>query len=336
MNPHVENAIKDKEKRKIKPSFDLPMHEFIPSCSRQLSQWYGPAIINKVIKDHPEKIVKVSTKEKAGDIAILCNRTEYDPILDKYVDIGYRLNIEGKVSFTDIETGTTHAVTHIRSWHKMSAFLIILVDQEDRFRTRYYILPKDYVCSLTAGSMNNTKDENKHNEFVDGRFTINKEEAYTEFDKRNLLKGTSYKDLTDYITYLSSSVGYTLSKPKQEKKRRLYRNSIVSASVNPVVNTNRRIPHAKPIKFAFELYGSIIEGETNRDTIIKLVETIGVHKAIKFFPKCWLSNVPNQFRTYKMGESNYYLNPRLSTRDVKSIINKGNKRSRLNIKLIED
>ena len=61
MNPHVENASKTKRREKSNQvSTFIIIYSFIQDNYLNLRV----TIINKVIKDHPEKIVKVSIKEK--------------------------------------------------------------------------------------------------------------------------------------------------------------------------------------------------------------------------------------------------------------------------------
>lgn len=331
MNSYLKKAIENKEKKKIRPSFDLPMEEFIPACENQSPQWYGTAIINKIFNDLVKKMVKVSAKESSGDGYILCRRTEYDPLIDEFIPMEYSIYFEGKVSFSNITNGSTHRITHIRPWHNVQVYLVVLVDQEDYFRTRFYILPKEFIFSKAGGGMNNTAEENKHNMFVDGAFTIDKNQAYKEFGEKNYLKGTSYGDLIDYVNYLySSSNTSTQKKPLPEKS-----NSIVSAMSNSITNINRRIPHRSPVKFALEVNGVRIQGKSNYETIIKFANYISPYEALMFFPMAWLSSQKDKYKNIKIERGNYYLNPKLSIRDLKSIFNKGKERSKLNVRLIE-
>jgi len=57
--------------------------------------------------------------------------------------------------------------------------------------------------------------------------------------------------------------------------------------------------------------------------------------AMDFFSETWLSTEESKFRNVKLNLGNYYLNPRLSNRDLHIAMRRGAKRSHLNVKLIE-
>jgi hypothetical protein len=158
--------------------------------------------------------------------------------------------------------------------------------------------------------MNNTKKANMGNLNVNKAMTINREDALYKFEKANLLDGTSYEDLMAFL-------------------------KVKDTQGKAIVNPNRRI-YTKQVKFSFVVKGALINGKTNIETFTKFANYLGPFRSLDYFPPFWLSKEKTSLRNVKLNLGSYYLNPKISPRDARYIINRGNRKTGLDIKLIEE
>ena len=217
---------------------------------------------------------------------------------------------EIKSSYLRLETNTFR-ITHIRDYQNFDYFIICFIDRSDNFKPYFYFLPKSFICNnFTLTPMNNTKKANMGNLNIDKAMSINREEAFYRFESASLLNGTSYEDLMAYL-------------------------KVKDNQGNAIVNPNKRT-YNKQVKFSFVAKSALINGKTNIEAITKLANYLGPFRALDYFPPFWLSKEKTTLRKVKLNLGNYYLNPKISPRDTRYIINRGNRKTGLDIKLIEE
>ena len=147
-------------KRKYSNYVNLPFDEFIVKiCDDFISpNEYGTWVCNKIIHDSNGKLNGVNQSEEMGDCTI--RRSIY---------------YESKVSI--LHQSGNFGIRNIRPWQNYDYFLLCFVDtSEKKYRTYFYIVPKDVVINspfLVFTDMNNSKDSNKDNNRVAVATTFN-------------------------------------------------------------------------------------------------------------------------------------------------------------------
>jgi len=333
MNPYLKDAIQTKNLRNVKIDTTIPMHEFIPSASKRTPQWYGINIPKKIMEDNKGKIFPMDPREDRGDAYIPSQSKDYDLLLDKYVNLDSILYIEFKTSFTDNETGTKHRITHVRGFQDLTHYIICLVDQEDNYKSRFYFLPKQLIFDMAGTSaMNNTSERNKENKFVDTCFGMEKIELYDIFGKNNLLRGTSYQDLCDYINYMSNTK--VLNKTTQQKLTEIKnilkidsdnrnnlrdkeeRVSLISSLLggkgwarNNVFSLEKIILWEKTSNSNLKLAEKVISNEISINKALEMIETLPISKILeKTLNKSELFDILTHSKMY--GNPNVKMNRR--------------------------
>jgi hypothetical protein len=273
--------------------FNLPMAILITEIYRLNTQGYGAGIPKKIIQD-------------SQGILTPC-----------HPDFGDAYGIFKKIKkFFELKSSYSrksgrYGIAHIRDYQTFDYFIICFVDREDNFKPYFYLLTKSFICdNFKLKAMNNTDKANKDNVNIDKTMSISKEKAYYMFGEANLLNGTSYQDLMDFLRN---------AKPEG----------------NMLVNPHAKM-YQKHERFKFDANGVLIEGKTNIEAIINLANHLGPLTSTDYFPPSWLSKTPSELRNTKLKLGNYYLNPKISIRDARYIINRGNKKTNRNVRLIED
>jgi len=277
----------NKRARKMRRNIDINMNMgiLLKEMNDLKSQVYGKMIEKKVIYDS-EGILIPGGKDEADSYLfnVHTGRKEYYEIKSSYSS----------------KKGT-HRITHIRDDQNFNYFLLCFVDQDDNYKERFFLLPKDYIIEnfkLTA--MNGTKKSNKDNKVVNKSMTIRKEVAYDLFGQNNVLRGTSYRDWVDYLNK---------------------RSNLSKTTLNAIVNPIRKMY----ANYRFKVNGKVIRGTDNTDTIIKLANYIGGYTAMSYFPKNRISKTPTKTCKIKLQVGDYYIDPKFEIREILYTVDMSNK-----------
>lgn len=159
--------------------YSLSFNDFVmDSYSRLNPCSYGMRIASKICIDN--NLPQVSSREGKGDCMIG----------EKYSEI--------KISF--LSQKNDYNITHIRPWQKFSTYIICFVDCANDFNPSFMVINKFELNKLNLGAMSNTKEANADNHNIELRITIrNNSKEHDFLLKNNLLSGTNYSDLKNYI-----------------------------------------------------------------------------------------------------------------------------------------
>jgi hypothetical protein len=281
-------------KRKYSNYVNLPFDEFIVKiCDDFISpNEYGTWVCNKIIHDSKGKLNGVNQSEEMGDCTI--RRSIY---------------YESKVSI--LHQSGNFGIRNIRPWQNYDYFLLCFVDtSEKKYRTYFYIVPKDVVINspfLVFTDMNNSKDSNKGNDRVAVATTFNSFEHTRLFGKHSILKGTSYTQLMKYI----------------DKEYSRFTNTIVR-------NYSTQREKIRKVYFEMDNGNVQINGTSNRDVMVNLVNYIGPDKLYGVIWKSSLSKIESEERNIYVGNG-YYFNSKFSIRDLTGMIKNINNKLKLKI-----
>jgi hypothetical protein len=177
---------KQKFSKSKEVDYMLPLNHFIMDCYVRLNPCsYGLRIASKICID--SSLPQVSSRLGLGDCMV-----------------GERA-YEIKVSFLSQEN--TYCITHIRMWQKFTHYILCFVDCRDNFTPNFIVLNKFELNKLNLGAMNNTKEANVDNHNIELRVTIKKDsKEYNFLLRNNLLNGTSYGDLREYIEKMNKKL----------------------------------------------------------------------------------------------------------------------------------
>jgi hypothetical protein len=300
---------KDEASLFLKNCFDLPIDEFILGCKLHLMPCsYGAKTQQKIIFDAGGKLQKVLPSMDLGDVTIRNIRF-----------------YEIKTIFMT-EDRDFIRITNIRDYQPFDYFIFCLVDEN--YIIDFYCLHKNVIVEndkfVRLNGMNGTQAANKDNKTVSKSATIDKKYRKDVFDKNNILRDTSYNALMDYISYM-----YDVSGPVKitEKKNKV---GVSKKRVKASYKTRRKYAPKRSVKFSIN--DQIIKGKTNCETMINLVNSIGVDTAKQnIWPSMFSDRKTSD--SYVKLESGIYFNPRFSYRDIKMISRNFTKHG-LNVKLI--
>lgn len=147
----------------------------------------GAKFAHKLIMDNNGKVVKVSSKVKRGDVKI---GSTYNEIKNPYL----------------CRASNSYRITNIRPWQDFSNFIIGLVDCDDDFTPHFYVVRKDDLLnhpSIKLSNQNGDEETNKDNKKSNKVIALSKGKMYQTLSSINLLRGDTYDDLLDYVTYVS-------------------------------------------------------------------------------------------------------------------------------------
>lgn len=299
--------VKEKSSKQNKMSdedFNLPINEFILSAYLTCyPNTYGILFAKKVIQLSNGALKPMNPKLDCGDAFHYENGTR------KYSEI--------KISF--LNNGGKFRITNIRCHQNMDYFILCFVDRVKNFKPKFYVVPKEVITDnnmIHLTPMNGTAQANMNNEIVPMSTTIDAFDIDWLFGKHNLLSNTT---TTTFLKFLSSL------KPNT---------TLPSYIPYTTENSKKRQPKTKIWFRIQEEDGSTtsIEGETNARTMVLLVKHLGAKNIEYAYWPAWLSKEPNKYRTEYVGDG-YYLFPKMSLRDTKSIIEKINMMTPFDVKM---
>lgn len=272
------------------------IESFVTDAFTHTPSSYGHLLCKKIIYDSNGVLLRC--EPDFGDAVSFSDNTEL---------IRRLLNYEVKTSYLDLKTNTFR-LTHLRDYQDFDYFIVCFIDRSDNFKPHFYVLTRSFICDnkelFKLHAMNNTNRANQDNVNIDKAITIKKEVAFNLFGKNNLLPGTSYDDL---IT------------------------AIKNYELHDLFNKNKKM---KTTKIAFDVNGTIIKGKTNEKLIVEFVNYLGPLTAQEYFPSFYLSTQPTKCRYVRLRLGNHFFDPKISPIDIKRIVNRGNKKTGLNIKLM--
>lgn len=110
---------------------------------------------------------------------------------------------EVKVSFSS-DKGKFN-LRHLRPWQDIHCYLLCLVDCENNFKPNFYVINSQDIRYFNIGYMNGTRSANKNNEKAELATTLDLTDIEYGLPEMNLLDGTSFDDLYDYMCNVYSA-----------------------------------------------------------------------------------------------------------------------------------
>jgi hypothetical protein len=226
-------------------------------------------------------------------------------------------NIGGKISemkTTYLNMSGVYRLANVRPWQKIDYYVLFLIDCENDFQLRVFMVSKEFLYgNLKFKAMDNPQSVNDNNDNVNVGTTF-KPSFITELEKVNILRGSTYDDLKDYIYYMNNHTKQ-VSVKSNKKTSNSYRN--------------------KMTKVSFKLNGNInITGNSNIEVVSRLCSMIGYKNIVGAMWDSQISKVQTELFKVDIG-GGYFLNPKFSIRDIRNNINNINKKKDMDIKLIE-
>lgn len=175
------------QKRKVRNiitvnDYNLPMEDYIlkiyDTCTPNK---YGDSFPTKIQHDIGAGLNTMQRSMDRGDL-----------------HINYKKYFEAKMSYIDMKGN--YSITNIRDWQLLDYFILCFVNEE--FVATYYCVPKNVIVDnhrIHLTGMNNSSVINSFNKYVGKRTTINSNDIEWLFKKSNVLKGTTYKHLTNFL-----------------------------------------------------------------------------------------------------------------------------------------
>lgn len=172
--------------------FSLPMMDFLKEVTELIPSEYGKKILKKISLDSKGKLMQINQfGVEKGDCTIA--KKIY------FEHVSSVLNKNEK-----------YGIKNIRPWQDFQNFILTLIDNRDnKIKVNFYCIPKDVIVNnpvLKLTAQNSSKDINSENKYVPLACTFEGYEHSWLFSQYNLLKGTTYKDLQDYISATHESV----------------------------------------------------------------------------------------------------------------------------------
>jgi hypothetical protein len=163
--------------------YDLSFEDFILKIYINCSpSKYGESFQSYIWKNLSPKIKTLSKCFERGDL-----------------HVNYKKYFEVKISY--MNKNGKYSVTHIRNWEKFDYFILCFVDEN--FNSSIYCIPKNVITeNEKLNSMNGSKYINLKNTFVSTRLSLKVNYVNSVLSKKNILKGTSYDDLQNFISSL--------------------------------------------------------------------------------------------------------------------------------------
>ena len=249
---------------------------------------YGLYPPKKIQRDTNNMFLEITNDKDIGDGHI--NKTDY---------------FEVKVSVLS-KNGRTYSIKNIRKYQNVDYFILILVDSTN-WKINVFCVSKDTICDnplIKLGFMSQTKEANQQNKLPLYSTTIYNDEIDWILGRKNELDGTTYNDLMSYIkkTYLKT-------KP-----------------ANITYNNLTRAVRNERSRISFNVNGTTIKGENNKDAMLNLVRYIGPKNLDGVMWESQLKRYPEGEVNTPLGDG-YFFNPKFSLRDIKKVINKINKKT---------
>ena len=229
-------------KRQNDEIFNLPMIDFLKEVTELIPSEYGKKILKKITLDSKDKLQSVNELGlEKGDCTIA-----------KKVYFEHASSV--------INKSEKYGIRNIRPWQNFDNFILTLIDNRDgKIKVHFYCVPKNVILNnpvLKLCPQNSSKDINSQNKFVPMSCTFEGYEHNWLFSSHNLLKGTSYKDLQEYINETHYSV--TEFVPNENKKEK-----------------TKEIKRSKRVKVSFKYGIELIDGSTNNEAFVNVIIRIG-------------------------------------------------------------
>lgn len=284
---------------------NLPIDEFVMRCHEFIPATYGKMMVKKITHDSKNKMSPVDDYQEKGDLKLRYSISQHDDCDFYEVKTSY-LNKSGKFS-----------IKNIRPWQSFNYFILCLIDTSDnKYKTHFYCVKKEKIINnpvLVFTGQNNTKVSNEKNDKVGISTTFDLNDHSWLFGEDNMLLGTTYRDLMEYIDIRA----YTKDTKRFDKL------------------DNGRNPIQKIYLEMIDSSGQvIINGRTNKEVMTNMVKYIGPSKLDGIIWRTWLSKSLGGDRTEYVGEG-YYFNPKFSIRDLTTTVSQINKKLNLSFNIIK-
>lgn len=282
--------------------FNTPLDEFVIRVHQNCyPNTYGKLFAKKLIKESDGGLVEVNQNLDLAD----CYFTTED-FQRKFCEV--------KISY--INKNGKYRITNIRGFQNFDFFILSFVDMTNSFKTQYYVVPKEVVCSnpkIKLTAMNGTKIINSHNKYVPMSTTLSKMDIEWLFSRHNLLPNNRTKSLIKFVKSLSNrKVTITEHYNEAIKSIPSIRKPIVNRAPFTRVGFTVIIPKSKK--------GAIyICGDNNRETITDLVRVLGPKNILSAFWPSQISKVRTESINTPVGDG-YYICPKFSFRDIQKMV----------------
>ena len=287
-------------KRQNDELFDLPMMDFLKEVTQLIPSEYGKKILKKIAIDSKDKLQQINELGiEKGDCTIA-----------KKVYFEHASSVLNK--------SEKYGIRNIRPWQNFDNFILTLIDNRDgKIKVSFYCVPKNVILNnpvLKLAPQNSSKTINSENKYVPLSCTFEGYEHTWLFSSHNLLKGTSYKDLQDYISNVHNDVTEFI--PSENKKQK-----------------SKDIKRNKRVKVSFKYGIQKIDGNTNNEAFVNLIKRIGQKRLNGVLRPCMYSTKKSIHVDIPCGHG-YYLANKLSYRDIIKLVNAINAKLNLKIKIL--
>lgn len=212
------NTITDKQ-------YEEDMNSFILRLYLQCDPaGYGKVFVKKILRDHDTikqpniYLYPMLDRGDIGDVVITYPEREYftgcfyDPRISKY--FASRLNFTTQVTkrFFEVKISylgknDTYTVRNIRPYQNFEYYILCFVNCENNFKPTFLVVNKSVITDgsvFTLTPMNGTKNANKDNTDIGYGISFKRDswkDLYLE--GKNLMKGTTYQDLTNFLSEIT-------------------------------------------------------------------------------------------------------------------------------------
>jgi len=196
-----------------KSDYRLPIDEFLmvlyDSCDPQC---YGAQFPKKLLKDVEEKLnlFEMPDKIDCGDLGLIYptfdswfggGRHVVTPEGSQDINTYKKITFEAKLSF--LHKKGSYGIRQIRLYQDFDFFLICFVDCENNFTPSFTCVPQKALKKIFhLTPTNGTKEANKKNGNIPYSVNVTKGSYQMKllFDDYNLLKGTTYSDVVNFLS----------------------------------------------------------------------------------------------------------------------------------------
>jgi len=301
-----------KQNKMSDEDFNTPLDEFIMLAYRNCyPNTYGILFAKKIIQMSNGGMKQMNPKLDCGDA--------------QYTMLGQKKYCEIKISY--LNDGDKYRITNIRTHQNFDYFILCFVDRVKNFKPKFYIVPKEAITDNPAihlTPMNGTSWANMNNKIVPMSTSISAFDLDWLLKKHNILTNNTTKGLMSYLSTIDRQI------------TSMYQSYQIPFDFTPQKQITRPRNPSTRIKFLVynkdgKYYGELFESN-NRKTLIELVKILRPKTIVHAFWPAYLSTLKSETRTVDVGDG-YYLNPIISLRDVKKLINNINNLTKFNIKI---
>lgn len=216
-NKYLKEFIKAHKGKTKEANYTIRFENLIADLYGKNSQAYSRDLESAIIDFTP--LHGTNPKNNEGDAFLNVKSEKFDLLTEENVISVVRQIFEVKTSYCDTKKNKTFSIVRLKPTQIIDFYIILLVDPiipkgekvPINVVGHFYCLPAWYIESsglFKITPVNGTAEANEGNDNIETRFTIDKKVAYDKFGAANVLSGTSFRSLLEYLIYLNGGVDY--------------------------------------------------------------------------------------------------------------------------------